>query len=91
MEFEWDDAKNRENLRKHRFGFEAAKLVFEDLFSITVRADSDEGEEERWITLGSIGANTIIHVVFTWRGDAIRLISARKATAIERRSYEETH
>jgi uncharacterized protein len=91
LEFEWDEAKDRENLRKHRFGFETAKLVFDDPLSVTVRADSDEGEEERWITVGSIGAHSVVQVVFTWRGAAIRLISARKATTVERRSYEEAH
>jgi uncharacterized protein len=91
LEFEWDEAKNRENLRKHDVEFETAKLVFHDLFAMTTRADSDEAEEERWITIGSIGRNALLHVVTTWRGEIVRMISARKATAIERRSYEEAY
>jgi uncharacterized DUF497 family protein len=89
--FEWNEAKNRENLRKHDLRFETAQLVFDDPFAITVRADSDEAEEERWVTIGSIGPHAVVHVVTTWRGDLVRMISARRATAVERRSYEEAH
>ncbi|HEX9198763.1 MAG TPA: BrnT family toxin [Acidobacteriaceae bacterium] len=91
MEFEWDEAKNTENLRKHDVEFETAKLVFDDPFAVTVRADSDEVEEERWVTVGSIGPHAVVHVVTTWRGDVVRMISARRATAIERRNYEEAY
>jgi uncharacterized DUF497 family protein len=90
LEFEWDEAKNRENMRKHDVRFETAKLVFDDLFAITVRADSDEAEEERWITIGSAGGRSLFFVVHTWRSESVtRLISARTATRKERRAYEE--
>ena len=87
MEFDWDEAKDRENLRKHDVGFETAKLVFDDPLAVTVRADSDEAEEERWVTVGSVGSHAVVHVVSTWRGDSVRMISARRATAAERRRY----
>jgi uncharacterized DUF497 family protein len=57
VEFEWDDAKNRENLRKHRFGFEAAKLVFEDLFSIT--AGPTQTKVKRSVGLRSVRSERI--------------------------------
>ena len=92
MEFEWDEAKNNENLRKHDVRFETAQLVFDDPFALTVRADSDESEEERWITVVSTGGHLLFHVVSTWRNEGtIRLISARTATMQERRGYEEAY
>jgi hypothetical protein len=92
VEFEWDEAKNKENLRRHDVRFETAKLVFDDPFAITVRADSDEFEEERWITVGSTGRHLLFHVVSTWRDEStIRLISARTATTRERKGYEEAY
>jgi uncharacterized protein len=92
LEFEWDEAKDRENLGKHDVGFEVAKLVFDDPLAITVRADSDEAEEERWVTIGSAGGRSLFFVVNTCRAEAtVRLISARTATKKERRNYEEAH
>jgi uncharacterized protein len=92
LRFEWDEEKNRENLRKHDVRFETAELVFADPLAVTVRADSDEFEEERWVTIGSAGGGSLFFVVSTWRDEAtIRLISARTATARERRSYEEAY
>jgi len=91
LEFEWDEAKSRENLRKHDVRFETAKLVFDDPFAVTVRADSDEADEERWVTVGRIGPRAVVFVVSTWRGDVVRMISARRATAEERKTYEEAH
>jgi uncharacterized DUF497 family protein len=91
LEFEWDEAKNLENLRKHDVEFGTAKLVFDDPLGITYRADSDEAEEERWITIGSAGGESVFFVVHTWRDHAVRLISARTATRGERREYEEAN
>ncbi len=91
MEFEWDEAKDRENLRKHDVRFETAKLVFDDPLAITFRADSDEADEERFITIGSAGQRSVFFVVYTWRESVVRLISARTASRQERRLYEETH
>ena len=92
--FEWDEKKKRENLRKHGVLFETATLVFEDPDAITRRDDAFE-DEERWITLGAIGATLVLVVVHTYRGadneEVIRIISARLASPRERRKYEEAH
>ena len=85
LQFEWDEAKNRENLRRHDVRFETAQLVFDDPFAVTLRADSDEAEEERWVTIGSDWRPVIsvLHVVHI-RGAAtetLRMISARKSNA----------
>jgi len=68
--------------------FADAAAVFEDDFALTKRDDSSD-EEERWVTLGTDSAGRLLVVVYTWRGDMVRMISARTATAREKRQYEE--
>ncbi len=63
MRFEWDEAKNQRNLRKHRVRFETAVLAFDDPYALTQRDESSD-EEERWITFGTIGQGAIL-VVYT--------------------------
>ncbi|MGA8491305.1 MAG: BrnT family toxin [Terriglobales bacterium] len=62
MRFEWDEIKNRQNLLKHDVRFETAVLAFDDPCSLT-QPDELSGEEERWITLGTIGPGAILMVV----------------------------
>ena len=94
MRFEWDENKNRQNLRKHDVRFETAVLVFDDPYAITQRDYTFE-DEERWITVGAMGPGAILLVVHTYseRNDEeiIRIISARAAESHERRAYEETY
>ena len=90
MRWTWSIAKERDNRRKHRLGFETARLVFDDPHAMS-RPDPFL-HEERWQTVGVIGQVTVF-VVHTWpEGSAEigRIISARKATAHERRAYEES-
>ena len=75
------------NLRKHRIDFADAVTVFEDEFAVTI--DDDEPEEKRFVTIGMDALARVLVVVYTWRGPNIRIISARKAGAEERRQYEE--
>jgi uncharacterized protein len=94
MLFTWDENKNRQNLRKHGVRFETAILAFEDPFTLTQRDDSSE-EEERWITVGAVGAHAVLLVVHTHgfenEEETIRVISARAAGSHERKAYEEAH
>jgi uncharacterized DUF497 family protein len=94
MRLEWDEDKNRKNLHKHDIRFETAALVFEDPHALTQR-DLFSEDEERWVTLGTIGSSTILFVVHTWLHvddeETIRIISARAATPRERRTYEEAY
>jgi uncharacterized DUF497 family protein len=91
--FDWDPVKNRDNLRKHGIRFETAQLVFEDPWILSRRDLSHEDLEERYNALGEIASGTILFVVFTVReqdqAEIVRLISARAASAQERRLYEE--
>jgi hypothetical protein len=88
VELEWDERKAAANLRKHGVDFADAALVLEDDLALTVRDPVGRGEG-RWVTLGQDPHQRLLVVVYTWRGQRIRLISARKATSAERRRYEE--
>jgi uncharacterized DUF497 family protein len=90
LEFEWDEEKDRENIRKHDVRFETAKLVFDDPLAMNARDESNEWDEERWATIGTAGRGSVFFVAYTWRDEqTIRMISARTATKRERRIYEE--
>lgn len=88
MRAEWDPGKARLNERKHGVALADAVAVFEDDAALTMRDPYPEGEE-RWITLGMDAFGRMLVVVYTWRSENMRLISARKATRRERRRYEE--
>ena len=95
MRWAWNANKSRKNRRNHGLDFETAQLVFDDLLAAS-RLDPHPGEE-RWQTIGTIG-NVVVIVAHTWPetdrrtgAETGRIISARKATAHERRIYEEGH
>lgn len=93
MRWTWDEAKNAENRQKHKLSFETASLVFNDPFAAS-RPDIYP-DEERWQTIGMIGqlivlvVHTVPEVDATTGEETGRIISARKATPHERRTYEE--
>lgn len=86
-EFEWDSRKAAANVRKHGIQFADAVAVMEDQRAITLRDDS--AGEERWVTIGMDALARVLIVVYTWRGNTIRIISARPATPNESRQYLE--
>lgn len=86
MELSFDPDKNRINLRKHGIDLADTEAVFYDLNAITVE-DRDH-EEQRFVTLGMDGLGQLLVVCYTYRDDTIRVISARKAEAHERKVYE---
>jgi uncharacterized protein len=87
MAYQWDKDKAASNLNKHGIDFADAVSVFSDDLATTV--NDERFEEERFITIGIDAFGRVLVVVYTWRGDEIRLISARKATRSERNQYEE--
>jgi uncharacterized protein len=91
VRFEWNEEKNRSNLLKHGIGFAAATRVFEDP-DYVMEQDREVDGEERWQTIGRVGDVVILLVVHTAVEDEddviFRIISARRATAHERRRYE---
>ena len=87
MEAEWDPAKAKANLRKHGVRFADAVTALEDAMAISVR--HERLGEERWISIGIDFLVRILVVVYTWRDERVRLISARPATRRKTRQYEE--
>lgn len=83
MQFEWDANKNESNIRKHGVAFEEASKMF---FRERLEKRSDHEGEIRYIAVGEID-NRIIAVIYTPRGENIRIISARKARKNEERAY----
>jgi uncharacterized protein len=93
MQFDWDDEKNRANLVKHGVSFELASYVFDDPLHHSL---PDRYEyEERWQTIGvarNLMTILVVHTITELEDEEelIRIISARLATAHERRAYEES-
>ena len=91
--FSSDTANSETNLRKNGVRFEVAKWVFDDPLHVT-RQDRMEGGELRWQTMGMAGGVALLLVAHTWREtesgqEHIRIISARRATRLERKVYEQ--
>ena len=87
MNYEWDPDKAKSNQKKHGVRFADAVGVFEDENAITI--ENQHQREDRYITIGRDFLSRILVVVYTFRDIVIRIISARKATARERKMYEE--
>ncbi|GEO80079.1 BrnT family toxin [Pararhodospirillum oryzae] len=84
LPFEWDPQKNEINTSKHFIDFNDAKTIF---FNFYINSTSKkESSEPRWIAVGDING-IIIAVVYTYRGEKIRIISARKARTDEKTRY----
>ena len=88
MQFEWDREKAKKNLRKHRVSFDEAVTVFYDPLSATFNDPDHSIDEERVITIGYSSHGRLLVVSHTERGKTIRIISARSATARERKRHE---
>ena len=85
-EVEWDPAKEQSNFRKHGVHFTQALAALEDDYALTI--EDDHPGERRFITLGTDEMGQLLVVVYTYRGEAVRIISARRATSAERAAYE---
>jgi uncharacterized DUF497 family protein len=92
MNFEWDPVKAELNQSKHDVGFEDAAMVLADTMNMTVFDSTHSNEEERWITIGR-SSSRILVVIHTYpkapSDDTVRIISARMASKLEIRYYEE--
>ena len=87
MQVEWDPNKAAINLQKHGVRFSDAEAVLYDPSALSFE-DTDARGEQRFIVLGMDHLWRLLVVVYTNRGDKVRIISARPATRSERRSYE---
>ncbi len=86
MLFEWDEEKRRQNIRKHEIDFVVAQTMW---FGTVLEYLSDQThhDEERDLAIGELDGDCIT-VIYTWRGDTRRLISARKARCYEQENYQ---
>lgn len=91
MTFEWDEQKNAANFQKHGVWFEEAQTLWADELSKEFFDPEHSGEEDRFIRIGHSTSSRLLLVVFCERdaGNAIRIVSARKATPKEKEEYEE--
>jgi uncharacterized DUF497 family protein len=88
VRFEWDSAKAVENLRKHGVSFPEASTVFADPLSWTYPDPDHSDREERSVTIGVSVRGVVLVIGHTDEEEAIRIITARRATNHERRFYE---
>jgi uncharacterized DUF497 family protein len=88
MEYNWDQEKADLNWKKHGVDFADAVGVFEDEWALTLKGEVLQ-DEQRFATVGMDFLGRIIVVVYTYRGEDMRIISARPATKAERRTYDE--
>lgn len=87
--FEWDEqSKAGINFRKHGVRMPEAIPVFDDPYAVTITDDESGPNEQRFVTLGMGATGRLLVVVYTWRGENIRIVSARPAQPHERMSYE---
>lgn len=89
MEFKWSKDKAKANLSKHDVSFDEAKMVFEDPLYIDFYDPDHSDDEDRYIIVGQSTQHRLLIVSYTERGNLIRLISAREATRMEKKAYEE--
>lgn len=82
---EWNEEKAASNRRKHGIDFDEAIEVF---YGMSLLRRSDRKSEERWLAIGETEGR-VVTVVFTWRGDTLRIISARRARRNEKRAYHQ--
>ena len=86
LNYQWDKEKAKANFLKHGVSFADAVAIFSDDTALTI--EDDDPDEQRFVTIGMDAFGRVLVVVYTWRGEEIRVISARKATARERTHYE---
>jgi uncharacterized DUF497 family protein len=89
VNFEWDPRKAVQNRRKHGVSFHEAATVFGDPLALTYADPDHSVAEQRFITAGTSRDGDLLMVAHADRGETVRIISARRMTARERRHYEE--
>jgi len=89
MNYEWDTAKNRENIRKHKVSFEQAKIALEDPCRLYFYDEAHSLGEDRYVVVGN-AEGRILFVSMAWIDeDTIRIISARRVNRNEKEAYDE--
>jgi len=89
IEFEWDEKKAQLNFEKHKVSFEESVTVFYDPLLATMLDPDHSEDEQRYITIGQSVKGRILTISYTERQNRTRIISCRKATSREKKTYEE--
>lgn len=84
--FQWDDRKAASNIIKHGVSFDVATHIFDDVFAVDLIDTRENYDEERFTIIGMV-KHRLLFVVYTMRGQAIRIISARGAEPNEEKDY----
>lgn len=90
MGFEWDENKNRANIRRRGIDFNSAIRIFQDPYYLEEEDDRQDYGEQRFNVIGRTNGR-ILFVTYTHRGEKIRIISARRAEPHERRKYYQNY
>lgn len=88
MKFDWFRLKAESNLKKHDVSFEEAATAFDDPFQTALTDDAHSEGEQRFILLATSANGRVLSIIYTERGAATRIISAREATRAEVKEYE---
>ncbi len=86
--FEWDENKNTSNKKKHGFGFNVGKQVFDDDNRLEIKDERKDYGEKRWKIIEMV-FSVVLTIVYTLRDTAIKIISARRASKKERDLYDD--
>ena len=89
MEFEWDSRKNESNFKKHGFYLTDAKFVFDDENALTIVDNRKDYGENRFVTIGMVDKEVVVSACHTDRAGITRIISVRRASKKERRTYND--
>jgi hypothetical protein len=89
VKFQWNPKKGADNLTKHGVSFDEATTVFGDPLAATIPDPEHSSQEARFVTMGLTASQRLVVVVHTDRGEEVRIISARRATAGEKKKYAE--
>ena len=90
MEFRWEVRKAAANYKKHGVRFPESLSVFEDDYAITITDEESDPGEVRFVSIGMGIKERVLVVIYTYRGETVRIISARLAEPHERTQYEGT-
>lgn len=90
MEFEWDENKNQTNIRRRGIDFNNAVRIFLGAYYIEEEDEHQDYGEQRFNVIGQVNGR-ILFVTYTYRGEKIRIISARRAELHERRKYYQNY
>lgn len=90
VSFDWNEGNREKNWVKHRVMIEECEQVFVNIPLLIIEDPGHSKEEQRYAAFGRANNGRLLFIIFTWRNEQIRIISARNQDKKERRQYEDT-